>query len=926
MKKKILIAMASSLALACLVSGVSINASVETSAETFENGGAFYTVPGASVRLATTKVEGVDYNAMRFSFQITEEKYAEIIDAETKTYKTGASVTAYVALTEKIDLEQTQADLVKDTDVITTAIPADKWTYGNLIEGSTDKAYHACAYVYNLPNDMDKYDDNISAFASLTTTSGTLYSSVQSRSMAYVADAALDSKKYEADRTTLEGYLPAYEVSFYDEDGELLETKQVKYGTELTSALSEYKYAQAIEGWKKLGEEEFLENPEVTGAGAYQLDLFKVSGSVISAIPQYTSYKGSAYYSQDINVTLTSSLGETETVSATAQPNSDGMNASYTYEIVAIAGADDYTLSIVHGNGQNGTGGNNKDDNTANSTNAKYLDYSSVVTVAGTDKKLAEHIMRPWITDCYSGSTVVVENGAYSFSTTSSLGDTTYQAGADGLSGDWYTEITVDGLLDGEIAGVVWGVSGDTTNLYENFMRIGVQNESGTYKVIAQRNAIVKAQTITWDGASDYKLGVMFKNGTAYVYGNGTYLYQVNMTDADGNYTVSYTMGWSADTLMRTGLWVKQSTAYSVKIKDVILAQNTDLFPENSEANGKYSISGKIINPMVTFTDYNTAYYAGYFVVTLTNASGEVVATTKVDGNAGQDGGYYLPNGKVLSDWKYAFSGIENGTYTLKVAHGENTSRARLLEYSQEITVENGNVVHNPKIKNMMGSGTTYVCFNGVPTLSEEGYYSYTMVGNASKYGETAIQNDSGGTPGAWYSEMTVNSLKAGEIAGLSFCDMSNNKKWGNFARIGLKNDSGTIYISVQAAGTETTTKYVLSDYVTWSNDGTSDITLGAYLHGDTTSYMFDIFVNGAYAFTVNSTDEIGTAGALFGSKFTWTYDVDKGATENAGTKVGAGLWLMQAESNSVVFRDWWFVQNAEIFAKIEAIKAKALN
>ena len=291
LKKKVSIMAASCLAIACVSAGGATLVSVAETADpvlSMENGGAFYTVPGASVKIYEgVTVDGIDGNAMRFTFEMSEAQYASMI--ENGEYKNGASVSAYVIAEEKIDKgKTTAAQIATDTDAVKAAIPASKWQSSiSIVEGSTAKVYYACAYVYDLPN-SSVYDKNVSAFAIATQANNTtLYSSVQSRSMAYVADAALDSGQYVDKTTTLESYLPTYDVSFYGEDGEVIETKQVKYGTvaeapdmtdtlqgEGTAARPQYE----VKGWKvKEGdtwsETTITELGEITGATSYKVVL-----------------------------------------------------------------------------------------------------------------------------------------------------------------------------------------------------------------------------------------------------------------------------------------------------------------------------------------------------------------------------------------------------------------------------------------------------------------------------------------------------------------------------------------------------------------------------------------------------------------------------------------------------------------------------
>lgn len=290
MKKKLFITMASCLAFACMGGGMLFSASAETETVSLENDGAFYTVPGAAVKIYEgVTADGVDGNAMRFTFEMSEAQYASMI--ENGEYKNGASVSAYVIAEEKIDEgKTTAAQIATDTDAVEASIPASKWQYASsFVEGSTAKVYYACAYVYDLP-DSSVYDKNVSAFAIATQTDNTtLYSSVQSRSMAYVADAALDSGKYADKTTTLESYLPTYDVSFYDEDGvTVLGTTQARYGSAAvaTDAVNEVLIGENVAEfprytatwYEKTGnvwaeEGNALSAYEVTGNTAYKMSL-----------------------------------------------------------------------------------------------------------------------------------------------------------------------------------------------------------------------------------------------------------------------------------------------------------------------------------------------------------------------------------------------------------------------------------------------------------------------------------------------------------------------------------------------------------------------------------------------------------------------------------------------------------------------------
>lgn len=210
LKRKIALTAMSCLAFACVsVGGVSLASALEPQDPVFsmENGGAFYMIEGASVRLYDGEnLGGIDGNAMRFMFEMSEEQYGELI--ENGEYKPNVSVTSYVIAEDKIDDGLTTAKEIAeyDSDVVPTTIPVKKWKKGTSeVKGSSATVYYACAYVYNVPKEY--YDDNVSAFAVLTTETGSMYTSVQSRSMSYVADAALTSNAYPSDKTKLESYL-----------------------------------------------------------------------------------------------------------------------------------------------------------------------------------------------------------------------------------------------------------------------------------------------------------------------------------------------------------------------------------------------------------------------------------------------------------------------------------------------------------------------------------------------------------------------------------------------------------------------------------------------------------------------------------------------------------------------------------------------
>ena len=357
LKKKVSIMAASCLAIACVSAGGATLASVAETADpvlSMENGGAFYTVPGASVKLYEGKtVDGIDGNAMRFTFEMSEAQYANMI--ENGEYKNGASVSAYVIAEEKIDAgKTTAAQIATDTDAVVAAIPASKWQYASsFVKGSSAKVYYACAYVYDLP-DSSVYDKNVSAFAIATQTDNTtLCSSVQSRSMAYVADAALDSGKYVDKTTILESYLPTYDVSFYDEDGvTVLGATQAKYGSAAvaTDAVNEVLigenvaefprytatwYEKTGNAWAEEGNA--LSAYEVTGNTAYKMSL--TDNGIMQAKMKQATVNGFDISNQ-VGEVISAEYTDYDTVKAKSYENCF-------YSFVNTVSADEYSYKAT---------------------------------------------------------------------------------------------------------------------------------------------------------------------------------------------------------------------------------------------------------------------------------------------------------------------------------------------------------------------------------------------------------------------------------------------------------------------------------------------------------------------------------------------------------------------------------------------------
>ncbi|MBQ8685742.1 MAG: InlB B-repeat-containing protein [Clostridia bacterium] len=221
-KRKVMLAAVSCLALACVsIVGVTANAADEP-----ENGGKFYAQAGASVLLSKTTLENQDTNGIRFTYMMSKTQYENnVSEVEgVKTWNSGVSVTAYIVPTH-LSTENAQV-IATDADSESEAIPADKWIWR-----AADNAYVSYAYMWNIDDGV--YDWSLSSTAKMVTASETLYTTVQTRSMAQVAYEALqDPTLYpvgSADYNTLRGYLPEYTVT-YTNDGATYTTETVKYG------------------------------------------------------------------------------------------------------------------------------------------------------------------------------------------------------------------------------------------------------------------------------------------------------------------------------------------------------------------------------------------------------------------------------------------------------------------------------------------------------------------------------------------------------------------------------------------------------------------------------------------------------------------------------------------------------------------------
>ena len=233
--KKVALTALSCSALACFSVGIITAGAEDVKNVTIANENSFYAVNGASVLLNTSEVGGVDNNGIRFVFEMSKDQFNSLLvnpEATTKAFKEGVSVGAMVVPTAVMG-ENVTGETVTTDDVVncvataTQAIPVQKWTYADsVVEGKEEKVYYACAYLYNLP--AVAYDAEISACAYITTGEGTVYTEVTTRSMSYVAGAALDAGEHVGSEGILQNYIPTLSERLYSIDDATLDLSDLK--------------------------------------------------------------------------------------------------------------------------------------------------------------------------------------------------------------------------------------------------------------------------------------------------------------------------------------------------------------------------------------------------------------------------------------------------------------------------------------------------------------------------------------------------------------------------------------------------------------------------------------------------------------------------------------------------------------------------
>ena len=247
--KKIAVAACAALAIACAWTGGSIGLKGAANAEEtatrgeslLENGGAFYAITGASVKLhSVTGDDSADYNGIRFSFEMSEAQYALIAGTQngTASFKEGVTVGAYVVPVSMLSGIEEGAN--PDAETIAAAdgaehkeITADKWTKAASDAQADTQVYKSYLYVYDIPT--ENMDSDLACYAYLKSGETELKTAVQVRSMQYVAKASVDAGEHTAEE--LEKYLPEQSVTFKAE-GSADSVAKVKYGASVAKPAS----------------------------------------------------------------------------------------------------------------------------------------------------------------------------------------------------------------------------------------------------------------------------------------------------------------------------------------------------------------------------------------------------------------------------------------------------------------------------------------------------------------------------------------------------------------------------------------------------------------------------------------------------------------------------------------------------------------
>ena len=199
-----------------LCGGLALNAGTASAEELFTAD--TYRVEGASVRLVNSEADETG-NGIRFSVVMDTATYATLVDSETGALKEGVETGTILLPTDLLE-----GELTLETENASVVLTTDLWREIVSEEGTYMRSL---VYLWDIPSQY--YGRDISAAGYIKQNGETVYTSSLSRSMTYVATAAVDNDP--GLKPQLDEYLPDCTVSFNAASGEkLAEDITLKYG------------------------------------------------------------------------------------------------------------------------------------------------------------------------------------------------------------------------------------------------------------------------------------------------------------------------------------------------------------------------------------------------------------------------------------------------------------------------------------------------------------------------------------------------------------------------------------------------------------------------------------------------------------------------------------------------------------------------
>ena len=199
-----------------LCGGLALNAGTASAEELFTAD--TYRVEGASVRLVNSQTDETG-NGIRFSVVMDTATYATLVDSETGALKEGVETGTILLPTDLLE-----GELTLETENASVVLTTDLWREIVSEEGTYMRSL---VYLWDIPSQY--YGRDISAAGYIKQNGETVYTSSLSRSMTYVATAAVDNDP--GLKPQLDEYLPDCTVSFNAASGEkLAEDITLKYG------------------------------------------------------------------------------------------------------------------------------------------------------------------------------------------------------------------------------------------------------------------------------------------------------------------------------------------------------------------------------------------------------------------------------------------------------------------------------------------------------------------------------------------------------------------------------------------------------------------------------------------------------------------------------------------------------------------------